>query len=85
MAEKIIAKHMLPTHSKVNVMKDTTIEKYFFNPNFPGQELMRLIFADISATIPPSGKPDFTEYQKLKKIFSAIFSRGLILITSEAL
>lgn len=64
--EKIIAKHMLPTHSKVNTMKDTTIEKYFFNPNFPGQQLLMLIFADISATVPPSGKPDFTEYKKLK-------------------
>ncbi|MFA6255127.1 MAG: CCA tRNA nucleotidyltransferase [Patescibacteria group bacterium] len=65
--EKIIAKHMLPTHSKTSVMKDTTIEKYFFNPNFPGTELMMLIFADISATVPQSGKPDFTEYNVLKK------------------
>jgi len=65
--EKIIAKHMLPTHSKTSVMKDTTMEKYFFNPNFPGQDLMMLIFADISATVPPSGKPDFTEYNSLKK------------------
>ncbi len=65
--EKIIAKHMLPTHSKTSIMKDTTIEKYFFNPNFPGNELMMLIFADISATVPPSGKPDFTEYNILKK------------------
>ncbi len=65
--EKIISKHMLPTHSKTSTMKDTTIEKYFFNPNFPGKDLMMLIFADISATIPPSGKPDFTEYNILKK------------------
>jgi len=65
--EKIISKHMLPTHSKTSVMKDTTMEKYFFNPNFPGTELMMLIFADISATVPPSGKPDFTEYNVLKR------------------
>ena len=64
--EKIISKHMLPTHAKANVMKDTTIEKYFFNPDFPGTELMMLIFADISATVPPSGKPDFTSYKNLK-------------------
>ena len=64
--EKIIAKHMLPTHSKVDTMKDTTLEKYFFNPNFPGQELLMLIFADISATVPPSGKPDFTSYREIK-------------------
>lgn len=65
-AEKIISKHMLPVHAKVAAMKDTTIEKYFFNPDFPGQELMMLIFADISATVPPNGKPDFSTYKKLK-------------------
>ena len=64
--EKIIAKHMLPTHAKSAMMKDTTIEKYFFNDNFPGQELLMLIFADIAATVPPSGQPDFTEYKQLK-------------------
>ena len=28
---------------------------------------MMLVFADIMATVPPSGKPDFTEYKNLKK------------------
>lgn len=73
--EKIIAKHMLPTHSKTNTMKDTTIEKYFFNNNFPGQELMMLIFADIMATVPPNGKPDFTEYKVLKKRINSLKSK----------
>ena len=66
--EKIIAKHMLPATSKSSHMKDVTIEKYFFKTDFPGTELMMLIFADISATIPQKTKrPDYTEYQKLKK------------------
>ncbi|OGY47326.1 MAG: hypothetical protein A3J65_01095 [Candidatus Buchananbacteria bacterium RIFCSPHIGHO2_02_FULL_45_11b] len=65
--EKIINKHMLAVHSQVAAMKDTTLEKYFFNPNFPGQELLMLIFADISATIPPSGRPDFSSFNLLKK------------------
>ncbi|OGY46226.1 MAG: hypothetical protein A3A24_01490 [Candidatus Buchananbacteria bacterium RIFCSPLOWO2_01_FULL_46_12] len=64
--EKIIAKHMLPTHERANMMKETTIERYFFNDNFPGRELMMLIFADIAATIPPSGKPDFGSYKNLQ-------------------
>ncbi|MFA6215333.1 MAG: CCA tRNA nucleotidyltransferase [Patescibacteria group bacterium] len=64
---KIISKHMLPTHTKSAEMKDTTIEKYFFNPDFPGRELLMLIFADILATVPPSGRPDFSSYQKLQK------------------
>jgi len=74
--EKIIAKHMLPTHSKVNVMKDITIEKYFFKDDFPGQELMMLIFADIMATVPPSGRPDFTEYKKLKNRINGLKRKG---------
>ena len=66
LTEKIIGKHMLPTHGQIENMKETTIEKYFFNPDFPGRELMMLIYADISATIPPSGKPDFSSYNQLK-------------------
>ncbi len=64
--EKIIAKHMLTTNAKIENIKDTTLEKYFFNKNFPGQELLMLTFADVSATLPPSGKPAFTSYNKLK-------------------
>ncbi|MFA6410108.1 MAG: hypothetical protein WCW26_00850 [Candidatus Buchananbacteria bacterium] len=67
LTEKIIRKHMMSVHSQVISMKDTTIEKYFFNPLFPGQELLMMIFADISATVPPSGKPDFSDYLILKK------------------
>jgi len=70
--EKIIKKHMLPTHSKVNAMKDTTIEKYFFKDDFPGQELMMLVFADIMATVPPKGQPDFTEYKELKRRINSL-------------
>ncbi len=73
---QLIAKHMLPTHSKSSEMKDTTIEKYFFNPDFPGAELMMLIFADISATIPKNGKPDFTEYLIIKKRIAKLAEQG---------
>ena len=63
---KIIAKHMLPAHSKETMMRDTTIEKYFFNPDFPGQQLLMLTFADIAATIHSNGRPSFSEYNKIK-------------------
>ncbi len=64
--QKIISKHMLITHAKMNTIKQTTLEKYFFNDNFPGQKLLMLIFCDVSATVPPSGKPDFSDYLSLK-------------------
>ncbi len=65
--ESLILKHMLPVHSQVVAMKDTTLEKYFFNPNFPGAELLMVIFADIMATVPPSGRPDWTSYTVAEK------------------
>ena len=64
---QIISKHMLPTHGKPAKMRETTIEKYFFSEQFPGQELLMLIYADIMATVPPSGRPDFSSYNALKK------------------
>jgi len=75
--EQLILKHMLPVHSQVKAMKDTTLEKYFFNPNFPGDELLMLIFADVCATVPPSGKPDFSSYKLLKKRIAALAKKGL--------
>jgi len=64
---ELIAKHMILSHGNIEDMKETTIEKYFFNENFPGAELLMESFADVSATIPRSGKPDFTKYTMLKK------------------
>lgn len=63
--EKLITKHMITLQAKQ--MKETTIEKYFFSENFPGQELLMLIFSDISATIPMTGKPNFSDYKILQQ------------------
>lgn len=63
----LIAKHMLPATAQIDQMKDTTIEKYFYSESFPGEELMMVLFADISASIHASGKADFTDYKKIKQ------------------
>ena len=82
LTKKIIVKHMLPTAGQIKDMKETTIEKYFFNKDFPGQELLMLIFADISATIPPSGNPDFSSYQaltgRIKKLKGRVKTKKLL-------
>ena len=70
--KKIIEKHMILTHGNIENMKETTVEKYFFNDRFPGAELMMHSFCDVSATIPPSGKSDFTKYQLLKKRIASL-------------
>lgn len=37
------------------ILKTTTIEKYFFNPNLPGDHLLRLGYCDGTASIPADG------------------------------
>jgi len=63
----LVRKHMIVTHTKKSPMKKTTLEKYFFNEQKPGQDLLKLMYADIQATIPQNGRPDFTEYVALEK------------------
>jgi hypothetical protein len=70
--KKIIEKHMILTHGNIDNMKETTIEKYFFNDQFPGAELIMHSFCDVSATVPKSGKPDFTKYNLLKKRIASL-------------
>lgn len=61
----LVEHHMLLVQGDINKMRPGTIEKYFFNPNKPGQDLLKLSFVDISATIPPSGNPDFTQFNQM--------------------
>ncbi len=63
----LISRHMIVTHTKKSAMKKTTLEKYFFNPHNPGQDLMKLMHADIEASIPYRGKPNFSGYNRLRK------------------
>jgi len=72
----IIARHMLLVHGQADKMKATTVEKYFFSDRFPGQLLLRLMFADISATVPPSGKPDFSDYRRLTRRLARLTKRS---------
>ncbi|MDO8560369.1 MAG: HD domain-containing protein [bacterium] len=73
--EQLVAKHLLSTHAKRNEMKETTIEKYFFNDQFPGEQLLQLTYVDIAATVPPSGRPDFETYRILKRRINALRER----------
>ncbi|MDA2935845.1 HD domain-containing protein [Patescibacteria group bacterium AH-259-L05] len=61
----MVGHHLLIAHSKGVKLKARTIERYFFNPQNPGDDLIKLAFVDISSTISSSGKPDFTQYNSL--------------------
>jgi len=61
-------KHMITTHTKKSPMKNTTLEKYFFDETNPGFDLLRLTFADVMATVPRKTKqPDFKEFNSIIK------------------
>jgi poly(A) polymerase len=61
----LVKNHMICVNKNLEKMKLSTIEKYFFHPDKRGGELLTLSWADISATIPPGGNPDFTLFNKL--------------------
>jgi len=70
----LIEKHLVLVSGDVNAMRAATIEKYFLNPQTPGQKLMQLIFCDGNATIslqeseksPLSHIPEMRHYYQLK-------------------
>lgn len=63
----IVRHHLITVHGPVAAMRENTLEKYFFNPAFPGHSLRQVIFCDSSATVPPEGKPDLQHFFALKK------------------
>jgi tRNA nucleotidyltransferase/poly(A) polymerase len=63
----LIKKHLLLVHGPVSQLKNSTLEKYFFNKDVPGNELLQLFFTDGSATIPKGGKVNLNHLKKLFK------------------
>lgn len=65
----LIRKHMflVHVHGKINEVRGSTLEKYFFHPEMPSQDLLKLFFVDILASRPESGKPFLKDYYALKE------------------
>ncbi len=62
----IIHHHLFTVHGNIDDIRPSTLEKYFFNPNLPGRELLMVIYADSMATIPDGGmKPDHLKHLDL--------------------
>jgi tRNA nucleotidyltransferase/poly(A) polymerase len=59
----IIRHHLFTLHGNIDEVRPATLEKYFFNPNLPGQELLMTIYCDSMATVPEGGmKPDHLKH-----------------------
>jgi len=76
----LIRRHMFCAHFDAQRTRASTLEKYFLADPVRGGELLALIWADIAATVPPSGRPDFTRYrallQRLRDVKRALGTRA---------
>ncbi|MDD3773924.1 MAG: HD domain-containing protein [Patescibacteria group bacterium] len=68
----LVKHHMVCVAVDPETIRLSTMEKYFFNPDNRGGELLALSFADISATIPKSGNPDFSLFNGLLKKIKSV-------------
>lgn len=74
----LIRSHMflLHVHGRMDEVRVGTIEKYFFNPEMPSQDLLKLFFVDILASRPQNGKPFLKDYYSLKKRIKELVRGG---------
>ncbi len=63
----LVKHHLLLLHGGIEEMKNNTIEKYFFNAKFDGQDLLKLFVADALASIPKNGRPNLINFRKMLK------------------
>jgi len=70
----IVEKHLLLLNSKIQEMRASTIERYFFNPRVPGITLLQVILADSLATVPLSGQPILTHFNEMKTRIEELLS-----------
>jgi len=61
----LIQHHMILVHGNIDEMREGTIEKYFFNSDYPSEDLLKLSWLDIAATVPPDGHPNFTQFNQM--------------------
>ncbi|MBI5037451.1 MAG: CCA tRNA nucleotidyltransferase [Candidatus Kerfeldbacteria bacterium] len=74
--EWLISRHMIVASTKYSPMKKTTIEKYFYHEQNPGEQLRKLSYVDILSTLAArTGKPNLTDYRALERQIMSIKPR----------
>jgi len=68
----LVKSHMLLLSGDVEKMKATTLEKYFFNSKYRGDDLIKLTIADALATLPPESDPNLDNIDKLLRRLSKL-------------
>jgi poly(A) polymerase len=58
----IVRNHLFVLNGHIDEIRPSTLEKYFFNPNLPGRELLMVMYCDGMAAVPEGGiKPEHLE------------------------
>jgi len=65
--EWLIRNHLVTWNNNPYQMRETTLEKYFFNPKYSGDDLLALSFADARATFPGGKNPDLKNLNRFMK------------------
>ncbi|MFA5069703.1 MAG: HD domain-containing protein [Patescibacteria group bacterium] len=63
----LVGRHMLLIIDDPYHLKASTVEKLFFNPLVPGEKLVRIMLADILASLPRKGKPNTRHLKRMLK------------------
>jgi poly(A) polymerase len=72
----LVAHHLLLVHGAIDDMKNSTIERYFFADPKAGEQLLMVMWADGSATVPPSGTPDLSNYRAMRARIAKLSELG---------
>jgi len=51
----IVRNHLFVLNGHIDEIRPNTLEKYFFNPNLPGRELLMVMYCDGMAAVPEGG------------------------------
>lgn len=75
----LVGHHMLCCGLDLGGTKLATLERYFFTPESRGGELLSLLYADIAASLRPTGRPDFSRFTsllgRLRQVAGVIYAR----------
>ena len=63
----LVGRHMLLIVDDPYNLKAGTVEKLFFNPLVPGQKLLKVILADVLASLPKNHRPNLRNLKRILK------------------
>jgi poly(A) polymerase len=64
----MVKHHLVGFRNTIERMRPATIEKYFFHPERPSGDLLKLQYVDSAATVGQGKKADMSGYMKIERV-----------------